>query len=215
MTLLELRAIPAAARLYFVCGVVSESVLRGALHGGVDVVQLRLKDAGDDEVIATGRRYARICAEFGVPLILNDRPELVIGVGADGVHVGQDDTPVAQARAIVGDDRIVGLSTHSPAQIDAAGAEDLDYIGVGPVHPTPTKPGRPAVGAELIAYAARSAPVPFFAIGGIDRANVSAVLAAGARRIAVVRAIGEASDPAAAARTLIEAIEREAGVVGR
>ena len=127
--------------------------------------------------------------------ILNDRPDLVRATDADGVHVGQDDTAVTQARELIGADRLIGLSTHSPKQIDAAAGTDVDYIGVGPVHETPTKPGRPAVGLELVRYAAANAAVPFFAIGGIAPANIAAVADAGAARIAVVRALTEAADP--------------------
>jgi thiamine-phosphate pyrophosphorylase len=126
-------------------------------------------------------------------------------VDADGVHVGQDDMSVAEARELAGPDRIVGLSTHTPAQVDAAAG--VDYIGVGPVHATPTKEGRPAVGTELVRYAAAHATVPFFAIGGIDTTTIGAVVEAGARRVSVVRAIAEAADPALAARTLRAALE--------
>jgi thiamine-phosphate pyrophosphorylase len=200
------------ARLYLVCGAQTDSFLDQALRGGVDIVQLRLKDAGDDTIVATARRYAAACHAHGVPLILNDRPDLVEAAGADGVHVGQDDTPVAEARARVGPDRIVGLSTHSPAQVDAAAAEpEIDYIGVGPVHATPTKPGRPAVGLDLVRYAAAHAATPFFAIGGIDAGNVAAVRAAGATRIAVVRAITDAPDPETAARALRSGSEAGVG----
>ena len=201
-----------AARLYLVCGEQPDAFLRQALQGGVDIVQLRLKGAPEETIVTTARRYAEICRVHGVPLILNDRPDLVEAAGADGVHVGQDDTAVAQARAQVGPDRIVGLSTHSPAQIDAAGAEPaIDYIGVGPVHATPTKPGRPAVGLELVRYAAAHATTPFFAIGGIDAGNAAAVRAAGATRIAVVRAITDAADPEAAARALRAGSEANVG----
>ncbi|HEX3688412.1 MAG TPA: thiamine phosphate synthase [Solirubrobacteraceae bacterium] len=201
-----------AARLYLVCAEQTTAFLEQALRGGVNIVQLRLKDAGDEAIVATARRFAEICHAHGVPLILNDRPDLVQATGADGVHVGQDDTPVAQARALVGPDHIVGLSTHSPAQIDAAGAEpEIDYIGVGPVHATPTKPGRPAVGLDLVRYAAAHAATPFFAIGGIDAGNVAAVRAAGATRIAVVRAVTDARDPEAAARVLRAGSEASVG----
>ena len=194
----------ARARLYLVCDARSDAFLERALRGGVDIVQLRVKDPGigDDEIVSTARRFARLCAAHDALLILNDRPDLVAAAGADGVHVGQDDTPVADARAAVGADRLIGLSTHSPAQIEAAAALNIDYIGVGPVHATPTKPGRPAVGTELVAYAAGHARTPFFAIGGIDATNVAAVRAAGAERIAVVRALTSADDPEAAARAL-------------
>jgi thiamine-phosphate pyrophosphorylase len=159
--------------------------------------------------------FAPICAAHGALFILNDHPELVAAAGADGVHLGQDDTPVAAARDIVGEGRLIGLSTHTPEQID--GGAGPDYIGVGPVHATPTKPGRPAVGLELVRYAAAHATVPFFAIGGIDAGNAGAVRAAGARRVAVVRALTEAADPERAARVLRDAITRarapeEAGV---
>ena len=194
----------AHARLYLVCDARSDAFLERALRGGVDIVQLRVKDPGigDDEIVGTARRFARLCAAHDALLILNDRPDLVAAAGADGVHVGQDDTPIADARAAVGADRLIGLSTHSPAQIEAAAALNIDYIGVGPVHATPTKPGRPAVGTELVAYAAGHARTPFFAIGGIDATNVAAVRAAGADRIAVVRALTGADDPEAAARAL-------------
>ncbi len=169
------------ARLYLVCDEQPDEFLAAVLGAGVDIVQLRMKDASDDEIVAAGRRFARLAAEHGALFILNDRPDLVAATGADGVHVGQDDTPVAEARALVGPDRLVGLSTHSPEQVDAAAGAPVDYIGVGPVHPTPTKPGRPAVGLELVRYAADHAGLPFFAIGGISPANVAAVRAGGSR----------------------------------
>jgi thiamine-phosphate pyrophosphorylase len=208
----DLRDVLRATRLYLVCGEQTDAFLEQALRGGVDIVQLRLKDADDETTVATARRYAAVCRAHGVPLILNDRPDLVSATGADGVHVGQDDVPAAQARALVGPDRIVGLSTHSPAQIDAAAAQpEVDYIGVGPVHATPTKPGRPAVGLDLVRYAAAHAATPYFAIGGIDAGNVAAVRSAGATRIAVVRAITDAPDPEAAARALRSGSEARVG----
>jgi thiamine-phosphate pyrophosphorylase len=196
-----------SARLYFVCGARPggrplADVLRPALAEGVDVFQLREKDAGDDDVLR-GAEVARACCdEAGALFVLNDRPDLVAAAGADGVHVGQDDTPVGEARAAVGGERIVGLSTHSVAQADAAGGEDVDYFAVGPVHATPTKEGRPPIGLDPVAHAARTATLPWFAIGGLDADTAPAVLDAGARRIVVVRAIAEAADPARATRTL-------------
>jgi thiamine-phosphate pyrophosphorylase len=195
-----------SAHLYLVCAEVPDEFLAGVLGAAVDIVQLRMKDATDDAIVAAGRRFATAAAEHGALFILNDRPDLVQYVGADGVHVGQDDAAVAEARAAVGPDRLIGLSTHSPAQVDAAAAVAVDYIGVGPVHATPTKPGRPAVGLELVRYAAAHATVPFFAIGGIAPANVGAVREAGAERIAVVRALTEAPDPGVAARALRAAV---------
>jgi thiamine-phosphate pyrophosphorylase len=194
------------ARLYLVCDEQPDAFLAAVLGAGVDILQLRIKDARDAEIVDVGRRYSRLAAEYGALFILNDRPDLVAAAGADGVHVGQDDTPVAEARALVGPDRIVGLSTHSPEQVDAAAGVPVDYIGVGPVHPTPTKPGRPAVGLELVRYAADHAGLAWFAIGGISPDNAAAVRAAGAERVAVVRALTEASDPALAARSLLEAV---------
>ncbi len=201
------------AVLYLVCSIrpggrALDDVLAPALTGGVDIVQLRDKEASKDELLAAAAVARRLCDGAGALLILNDRPDLVQAAAADGCHVGQDDMDVPEARALAGDDAIVGQSTHFPAEIDA-GAE-ADYIGVGPVYSTPTKPGRPAVGLELVRFAAAFAPVPFFAIGGIDASNVAAVGAAGARRVAVVRAIAEADDPRAAAAQLRAAIGREA-----
>ena len=198
--------------LYLVCslapgGRALEDVLAPALAGGVDIVQLRDKEASRDELLAGAAIARRLCDEAGALLILNDRPDLVGEAGADGCHVGQDDMDVPAARALAGDGAIVGQSTHFPDEIDAA--TEADYIGVGPVHATPTKPGRPAVGLELVRFAGAFAPVPFFAIGGIDASNVAAVVEAGARRVAVVRAIAEADDPRAAAAELRAAIVGE------
>ena len=207
-----------SACVYLVCDDRENAFLEAALRGGVDIVQLRMKAAGDEEIIGAGRRFREVCERQGALLIINDRSDLAAAIGADGVHIGQDDMPVAEARAIVGGERLIGLSTHSPEQIEAAGAAGgsgaaVDYIGVGPVNETPTKPGRPAVGVELVRYATRHARVPFFAIGGLSARNVALVRDAGARRIAVVRALTEAADPEAAARELRGAIAlREAGV---
>jgi thiamine-phosphate pyrophosphorylase len=200
------------ARLYLVCDERPDEFLGIVLGAGVDIVQLRMKDASDEEIVAAGRRFARATARHEALFILNDRPDLVSAAGADGVHVGQDDVSVADARRIVGPDRLLGLSTHTPEQVDAAAGAPVDYIGVGPVHETATKPGRPAVGLALVRYAAQHASVPFFAIGGISPANVNAVRDAGARRIAVVRALTDAPDPALAARSLSAGI---AGTSGR
>jgi thiamine-phosphate pyrophosphorylase len=201
----------AETRLYLVCDDRPDAFLHAALSGGVDLVQLRIKDGADDRVLAAAERFARVCGEHEALFILNDRPDLVVTAHADGVHIGQDDGPAERARQLVGSDRIIGLSTHTPDQVDAAGG--VDYIAVGPVYETPTKPGRPAVGLELIRYAAAHAPVPFFAIGGIGAGNVGRVSAAGAARIAVVRALTEATDPAQAAGSLRAALATEA-VVG-
>jgi thiamine-phosphate pyrophosphorylase len=214
MSLLERRrARLSGARLYLICdatpgGRPLEDVLAPALRGGVDVFQLRCKDATDAEILAAATVAHEWCEVAGALFILNDRPDLVTATGADGVHVGQDDAPVAEARRIAGPEALVGLSTHSPAQVDDGVASGADYLGVGPVHVTPTKPGRPAVGAELVTYAARHATtVPWFAIGGIDEDAIDAVMAAGANRVAVVRVIAEAEDPEAVTRRLDHALE--------
>ncbi len=199
------RAALAGARLYLICDI---AALDRAPLDLVDVLQLRAKDAARPAILDAARAARARCAAAGVLLIVNDDPRLARAAGADGVHLGQDDMPVPAARTIVGPDLLIGLSTHTPAQVDAA--RGVDYIGVGPVHATPTKPGRPAVGLALVRYAAAHARVPFFAIGGIDPGNVASVRAAGARRVAVVRAIAAAPDPAAAARLLRE----EAPVAG-
>ena len=192
------------ARLYLVCDRRPERFLRGALRGGVDIVQLRMKDADNAEMLEAARVFARICAEHDALFVLNDRPDLVDAANADGVHLGQADTPVATARWAVGPERLIGLSTHTTEQVDAAAG--ADYIGVGPVHETPTKPGRAAVGLELVRYAASHATVPVFAIGGIEPGNAGAIRAAGGERVAVVRALTEAVDPERAASELRAAI---------
>jgi thiamine-phosphate pyrophosphorylase len=192
----------AGARLYFVTDVVSADLLEAALSGGVDVVQLRLKEAADEEIVAAGRVFREGCDRHGALFVLNDRPDLVEVCGADGVHVGQEDVSPTEARAVVGAKRIVGLSTHSEEQLAAALGEPVDYVAVGPVFETPTKPGRPGVGLELVGFAAERVGIPWFAIGGIDLERAADVVAAGAERIAVVRAIRDADDPAAAARSL-------------
>jgi thiamine-phosphate pyrophosphorylase len=201
------------SRLYLVSGAHPggrplADVLRPALAEGVDIFQLREKGMPDDLVLRHAEVARRLCEEAGAVFVLNDRPDLVAAAGADGVHVGQDDMPVDEARAIVGRDRIVGLSTHSIEQVDAALEADVDYFAVGPVHPTPTKQGRPAIGLEPIRHAARVAgDRPWFAIGGIDEDTVRDVLDAGARRVVVVRAIADAEHPARATRTLRRLIE--------
>jgi thiamine-phosphate pyrophosphorylase len=192
------------AHLYFICGIDRLAVLEPALRGGIDVFQLRDKHASDDELLRAAETARALCERHGALFVVNDRPDIAVAAGADGVHLGQDDMPIAQAREIVGADVLIGRSTHSPGQVD--GAHGADYIGVGPVHATPTKLGRPAVGLDLVRYAAAHAGVPFFAIGGIDSTNIAMVVAAGATRAAVVRAIGDAANPEATARELRAAL---------
>jgi thiamine-phosphate pyrophosphorylase len=206
------RARLARARLYLVCSAQPDGselpdLLRGAVAGGVDIVQLREKSLPDEELVAVAHAARALCERLGALMIVNDRPAVAVEAGADGVHVGQDDMPVAEVRELVGPDMLVGLSTHSPAEIDAVDATLVDYIGVGPIHETPTKPGRPAVGLDLLRHAAANSPVPFFAIGGIDAGNLQEALDAGATRVCVLRAIADAADPELAARALRERLD--------
>jgi thiamine-phosphate pyrophosphorylase len=224
------RARLADARLYLVCGATARGeraaggeglarLLRAAVSGGVDIVQLRDKQIDDDELIEVAASARALCESLGALLIVNDRPHVARAAVADGVHVGQQDMPLAAVRELVGADMLIGLSTHAPAEIDVAeprardGAPAVDYIGVGPIHETPTKPGRPAVGLELVRYAARNARAPFFAIGGIDARNVDDVLGAGARSVCVLRAIAHADDPHQAACELRERLSAHTGAL--
>lgn len=198
------------ARLYFVCeamprGEDPEALLHAALTGGADVVQLREKSLRRREVERAALTFRRLCATHSALFIVNDDPDLARACKADGVHLGQDDMPVEEARAILGPDAIIGLSTHSKEQIAAAAERPVDYVSVGPIWETPTKEGQPGVGLELVSHAAAHASLPFFAIGGIDPSNVAEVVGAGARRLAAVRAIRDAEDPAAAAERLRDA----------
>ncbi len=203
------------ARLYFVCdaqprGGDPEPLLKAALSGGVDIVQLREKSLPRREIELAALTFRRLCDTYSALFIVNDDPELAVALGADGVHVGQDDGSAQAAREAVGPDGIVGRSTHSEDQIAAAAGEPVDYISVGPVWETPTKAGRPAVGLQLVRHAVESASGPFFAIGGIDPSNAPEVVAAGASRLGVVRALRDAEAPAAAA----EALRRALAAVG-
>jgi len=211
------RRLLAAARLYLVIDSLDSGprlarTVEAAITGGVAVVQLREKRRLGRQLLAAAELLRDLCREHEALFILNDRPALAAQLGADGVHLGQEDMEVRGARELVGKELLIGLSTHSPEQIDRAQRLPLDYIGVGPVYATPTKPGRPAVGLGLVGYAAEHSRLPFFAIGGIDPRNAGAVIRAGARRLAVVRAIAEAADPGAAAGELAAALAGEVEV---
>jgi thiamine-phosphate pyrophosphorylase len=194
------------ARLYLVApsrlasGALAELVPDLAA-AGVDLIQLREKDLEAGDVLSVGEPIAAACRASKIPFVVNDRPDVALALAADGVHLGQKDLPVSIARSIVGD-RIVGLSTHAEREIDDALDAGIDYIAVGPVFATPTKPGRPGVGLPLVRYAAEHARIPWFAIGGIGEGNLPDVIDAGARRVVVVRAITHANDPASAAARL-------------
>jgi thiamine-phosphate pyrophosphorylase len=198
------------ARLYFVVEAsASDRLLDAALAGGCDLLQLRDHDASDDELLAAAERFRDACDSHGALFVVNDRPELALQAGADGVHVGQDDLPVEAVRRLVGPDVVIGLSTHSPEQFDAGLESDADYLSAGPIWETPTKAGRPGTGLDFIRYAASVATKPFFAIGGIDGENIGDVVAAGATRAVVVRAIRDADDPQAVASALKSALDVE------
>ena len=180
--------------------------VRAALDGGVDVLQLRCKDAEALPYLRLAERVGALARGAGVPFFVNDRPDVALAAGADGVHLGQRDLPVEWARRVF-PDALIGRSSHAPADAERALAERADYFAVGPVWPTPTKPGRPAAGLSYVRdVAARAPAVPWFAIGGITVENVHEVLDAGATRIAVVRAVLDAPDPAEAARALHSAL---------
>ena len=205
------RELVADVQLYLVTDVAERdqplsTFLADVIEAGVGMVQLRDRTLSDRQLVETARLFAQVCRENGALFIVNDRTDVALLVGADGVHVGQDDVHPDDVRRLAGDDFIIGLSTHSSAQIDAANASTADYIGVGPIHETPTKPGRPAVGLELVRYAAEHARMPFFPIGGIDAATAPAVIDAGARAISVLRSITRAADPVRAVRELMERI---------
>lgn len=189
-----------------------EDLVEQAVDGGADAVQLRDKSASDEELVRLARRVMDVTRRRGVPLIVNDRPAVARSAGADGVHLGQDDGPLAPARRLLGEEAIIGRSTHSPEQAMEAEREGFDYIGVGPVYGTPTKPDYVPVGLELVRFASSRIAIPFVAIGGIDAVNASEVARSGARAVAVVRAVMGSGDPAAAARAIREAVVNRGGL---
>jgi thiamine-phosphate pyrophosphorylase len=202
----ERRGRLARARLYVVTDARQErgdlaSFLDAILEAGVDVIQLREKEAEGADLLRWAEVFREAAHRHGALFVVNDRADVAVAAGADGVHMGQDDLPPEVTRRLVGPDLVVGLSTHSEDQLRAASAH-ADYVCVGPIYLTPTKPGRPAVGPGLIRSAAGHERRPWFAIGGIDAHTLPAVVAAGATRIVVVRAVTEASDPAEAVRGL-------------
>lgn len=187
-----------------------EAFLTACVAGSADILQLRDKTADEAQLRSASEVFRRVCDAAGALFVLNDLPGLAADVGADGVHVGQEDVHPDHARRVVGPDLLVGRSTHTPEQLNTAADEDVDYVAVGPIHATPTKAGRGAIGLDPVRYAARHACRPWFAIGGVDPDTMSSVMDAGARRIVVVRAVTEAADPEAAAWTLRRALSAHA-----
>lgn len=173
----------------------------------MDLVQLREKGLGARDLIGRGELLLRVCAAHGVPLVINDRPDIALAIGADGVHVGQDDVPPSVARRIMGPDALIGLSTQSDADLEESLQEPLDYISAGPVEPTPTKPGRPGTGTAHVRNARRRAGRPVFVTGGVKPQTIPGLVDAGADRFVVVRFLTESADPEKAARQLISAID--------
>ncbi|MDJ0688474.1 MAG: thiamine phosphate synthase [Xenococcaceae cyanobacterium MO_188.B32] len=180
------------------------AIVEEALQGGVSLVQYREKKIEDDNILlAQAQQLCQLCHKYNALFIVNDRVDLAVAVDADGVHLGQQDIPIALARHILGSQKIIGRSTTNPEEMQKAIAEGADYIGVGPVYKTPTKPTKAAAGFEYVRYAAANSPIPWFAIGGINLSNLPDVLEAGAQRVAVVRAIMQAEQPALVTRQFL------------
>jgi len=178
------------------------------LDGGVDIVQLRDKVADAATQLRRAELAMEICARYGVPFIMNDRPDLAVHLGAEGVHVGQDDAPVALCRRLLGNEAIVGLSTHSDTELESALTLPVSYLSAGPVEATPTKPGRPGVGMAYAERACRAASVPVFVTGGVTAEGIDALAAIGVSHFVVVRALTEAERPFLAAQRLRAVIDR-------
>jgi thiamine-phosphate pyrophosphorylase len=181
--------------------------LPAVLRGGVDVVQLREKELDDDVRLSDAKIMVPICRDFGVPFIMNDSPELALAVGADGVHVGQEDASVSHCRALLGHEAIVGLSTHSTQEFDEALNQAATYFSAGPITATPTKPGRDGTGVNYAVTSQARSDRPVFVTGGVGAENVADLVAAGLRHFVVVRALTEASDPESAARRIRDALD--------
>lgn len=205
-----MKFIPSDSRLY---GIVDlgyvrpeevESTTAALLSGGIRILQLRAKGVAPATVEHLARRMQPLCREAGAVFVLNDYPDMAARIGADAVHVGQDAGSLDAVRAIVGEDMIIGRSTHSPEQALAAVAEGADYIGFGPLFPTGTKPGRPSIGLQdIAAVQEKLGDFPMFCIGGINGTTLPSVLRAGARRVVIVSWLLQQPDPAAAARDII------------
>jgi thiamine-phosphate pyrophosphorylase len=180
--------------------------VESCILGGVDVVQLRDKSLEARPLLARARLVREVCSAHGVPFIVNDRPDLALEAGADGVHLGQDDAPCALARRLLGPAGIIGLSTHSPTDLDGALREPVDYLSAGPVVPTATHPDRAATGLGYLSQAVGRSPWPVFVTGGVTPDTVPGLVAAGGRHFVMVRWLTESADPEAAARAVADAV---------
>lgn len=199
------------AQLYLVTSPSEDllEVVESALQGGLTLVQYRDKDADDLVRINYGQKLRQLCDRYDALLIMNDRIDLALAVNADGVHLGQQDLPISVARQVLGGNRLIGRSTTNPQEMERAIAEGADYIGVGPVYETPTKPNKAAAGLEYVRYAHEHCPIPWFAIGGINPNNVNEVMSAGADRVAIVRAIMEAEQPTLVTQYFLSQLARK------
>jgi thiamine-phosphate pyrophosphorylase len=184
-------------------------IVEAALQGGLTMVQYRDKEVDDKIGLSCAYQLCQLCHHYGALFIVNDRIDVALAVGADGVHLGQQDLPVAVARELLGPQKIIGKSTTNPNEMDRAIAEGADYIGVGPVYETPTKPGKAAAGLEYVRYALENSPIPWFAIGGIDPNNIGEVIATGCHKVAVVRAIMESEQPTLVTQYLLGQLTRK------
>ena len=181
--------------------------VESALKAGLTLVQYRDKDLNDSERMAIASQLCELCHRYNALFLVNDRVDIALAVGADGVHLGQQDFPIAIARKLLGQDAIIGQSTTSPEELEIAINNDVDYVGVGPVFATPTKPGKAASGFEYVNYAAQKLSIPWYAIGGIDAENLPDVIKAGAKRVAVVRSLMTASDPKLTTQNLLSQLD--------
>jgi thiamine-phosphate pyrophosphorylase len=203
----------ATRSLYLCVGVRGDmsTFLPAVLRGGVDVVQLREKSLPEEVLRQHAQLMIPICHDFGVPFVMNDSAELALAVGADGVHVGQDDASVQHCRQVLGDQAIVGLSTHADDEFDAGLLEPVTYLSAGPIVETPTKLGRAGTGVDYAARAQARATVPVFVTGGVTDQNVARLVEAGLRHFVVVRYLTESSEPEQSAHALRQALDAALG----
>jgi thiamine-phosphate pyrophosphorylase len=208
---IQRRQLLQSARLYLVTSPSDNLIaaVESALQGGVTLVQYRDKETDDSARFRNAQRLRQLCREYDALFIVNDRVDLALAVDADGVHLGQEDMPFEWARRMLGQDKIIGRSTHSAEELERAISEGADYVGVGPVYETPTKAGRPAAGLEYVRYAAEHCSIPWYAIGGIDTQNIYQVLDAGAERISVVRAIMQSDQPVFATQFFVAQLDQK------